>query len=116
MIDDYKFKLGLSLAREQVLIKRLEALEAPKRYDAVLVPFVELMRAELCANSHKGAREGWLGMSNGSALEEVSRHKDKLWYAVACGNAVAIKEHAADVANCAMMVLDVCGLLEVNEG
>lgn len=165
-MSDYKFKLGLALAREQELIKRLEALESvvapivagfqeynreryepvtdtfqhpanghtvengvtvrvrhlralselvgavePQKYDDTLVPFLALMRKELHANSQKGDREGWLGMTSGAALEEVEHHWQKLFYAVSTSNPDAIKEHAADVANCAMMVADVCGVL-----
>lgn len=110
-MSDYKFKLGLALAREQELIKRVAQLEASQKYDDTLLPFLALMRKELHANSHKGDRDGWLGMTSGAALEEVEHHRQKLFYAVSTSNPDAIKEHAADVANCAMMVADVCGVL-----
>lgn len=83
-----------------------------QKYDDVLLPFLGMMRKELHANSGKGDRDGWLGMTSGSALEEINHHRDKLWYAVATSNPEAIREHAADVANCAMMVADVCGVLK----
>lgn len=78
------------------------------KYDDTLLPFLALMRKELHANSHKGDREGWLGMTPNQALSEVLHHVKKLEKAE--GNAQAI-EYAADVANCCMMLLDVCGLL-----
>lgn len=83
-----------------------------QKYDDVLLPFLGMMRKELHANSDKGDRDSWLGMTSGSALEEINHHRDKLWYAVATSNPEAIREHAADVANCAMMVADVCGVLK----
>lgn len=81
----------------------------PQKYDDTLLPFLALMRKELHANSHKGDRNGWLGMSSGTAIGEVSHHGRKLAAAVARSDIDAIKEHAADVANCAMMLLDVYG-------
>lgn len=82
-----------------------------RKYDDTLLPFLALMRKELHANSHKGDRDGWLGMTSGAALSEIDHHRKKLVCAVACSNADAIKEYAADVANCAMMLADVCGVL-----
>lgn len=81
------------------------------KYYNVLRPFMALMAGELAANSHKGDRPGWLKMTKWQALGEVKHHHQKLDVAVAEGRRDLIVEHAADVANCAMMLLDVCGLL-----
>lgn len=77
-------------------------------YGETLEPFVALMAKELAANSHKGDREGWLGMTPRQALSEVEYHFYKLDRAI---DDDSTKEHAADVANCAMMLLDAMGLL-----
>lgn len=79
------------------------------KYGAVLAPFLSLMEAELHANSAKGDRPGWLAMSREVALLEIYWHTAKLSAAVKNGDAERIREHAADVANMAMMLLDVCG-------
>lgn len=84
---------------------------APQKYDDTLMPFLALMRKELHANSHKGDREGWLGMPLLTAMNELTHHHDKLGGAVEAVDAPQIAEYAADVANCAMMLADVCGLL-----
>ena len=82
-------------------------------YGNTLIPFVQLMRKELEANSHKGDREGWLQMTVGTALAECKHHYDKMYRAVHSADREGIREHTADVANCAMMLLDVSGLLPV---
>lgn len=90
-----------------------------EKYDDVLVPFVHLMRRELHANSRKGDRPGWLAMDANTLLLEVYWHAAKLSAAVKNNDGPAIMEHSADVANMAMMVLDVCGGLawvEVPDG
>lgn len=81
----------------------------PAKYDDVLVPFLTLMRKELHANAGKGDRPGWLAMSPGDALLEVYYHLAKLQKAVKHNDGPAIQEFSADVANMAMMVLDICG-------
>ena len=80
-----------------------------EKFDDVLVPFVSLMRKELHANTGKGDRPGWLRMDANTALLEVYWHAAKLSAAVKNNDGPAIMEHSADVANMAMMVLDVCG-------
>jgi len=80
-----------------------------EKYDDVLLPFLSLMRQELHANTGKGDRPGWLGMDANTALLEVFWHAAKLSAAVKNNDGPAIMEHSADVANMAMMVLDVCG-------
>ena len=86
-----------------------------EKYDDVLIPFVAMMRAELHANANKGDRPGWLQMDSKTAILEVFYHMGKLHQAVHRGDAEAIKEYAADVANMCMMLVDVCGLLPTDE-
>lgn len=80
-----------------------------EKYDDVLLPFLSLMRRELHANSRKGDRPGWLRMDANTALLEVYWHTAKLSAAVKNNDGPAIMEHSADVANMALMVLDICG-------
>lgn len=84
---------------------------AAQKYDDTLLPFLALMRRELHANSAKGDRPGWLKMDANTALLEVYWHAAKLSAAVKNNDGPAIMEHSADVANMAMMVADVCGVL-----
>lgn len=81
----------------------------PAKYDDVLAPFLTLMRRELHANAGKGDRPGWLAMTPDHALLEVYYHLAKLQKAVKHNDGPAIQEYSADVANMAMMVLDICG-------
>jgi hypothetical protein len=83
------------------------------KYGDVLAPFVALMEAELHANARKGDRPGWLSMTPSTALLEIYWHVAKLSAAVKNNDAALIREHAADVANMSMMLLDVCGGLDV---
>ncbi len=85
--------------------------EEVAKYDDVLVPFLAMMRAELHANADKGDRPGWLTMDRDTAMLEVYHHAAKLAKALRNDNVPMICEHAADVANMAMMVVDVCGAL-----
>lgn len=82
-----------------------------QKYDDTLLPFLAMMRKELHANSHKGDREGWLGMTLLTAMNELTHHHNKLGEAVEAVDAPQIAEYASDVANCAMMLADVCGVL-----
>lgn len=79
------------------------------KYGAVLRPFVAMMDAELHANAGKGDRPGWLAMSADTCLLEIYYHVAKLQKAVRKDQGNAICEHAADVANMAMMLVDICG-------
>jgi len=94
---------------EQSTAQPQAVVPAPEKYDDVLQPFLTLMRKELHANSSKGDRPGWLKMDANTALLEVYWHVAKLSAAVKNNDGPAIQEHSADVANMAMMVLDVCG-------
>lgn len=79
------------------------------KYGDVLTPFVTLMEKELHANAGKGDRAGWLAMSPAVAMLEIYYHAAKLQKAVKDDAGPHIQEYAADVANMAMMLLDLCG-------
>lgn len=80
-------------------------------YMDVLDPFTRMMLEELRANSSKGDRPGWLSMSKEQAVLEIYYHTAKLQRAVYNREPEKIREFAADVANHAMMVADICGVL-----
>lgn len=81
------------------------------KYDEVLIPFLRLMERELHSNSHKGDRPSWVNLSRDGAMFEVYDHAAKLAAALRVDDHARIIEHAADVANSAMMLLDAWGLL-----
>jgi hypothetical protein len=91
----------------------------PDEWDC-LTRFSCLMIEELAANNGKGNRPGWLQMDRKEAIGEVHWHASKL--AVAAKDfedgphpdARYTREFAADVANCALMVLDCMGLLRAS--
>lgn len=83
------------------------------KYDNVLVPFARLMAKELHVNAGKGDRPGWLSMTPAVGMLEIYYHAAKLQKAVKDDNGEGIREYAADVANMAMMLLDLCGGLAV---
>ena len=85
------------------------------KYRDVLRPFIVMMESELQANAHKGDRHGWLSMSRQAALHEIYYHVGKLEDAVKNDSPELIQEYAADVANMAMMLLDVCGGLSADD-
>lgn len=91
---------------------------------AVLERFIALMARELAANANKGNRAGWLQMTPTQAQAEISYHLGKLALAVrevfgdrppdprtSGFSADDVDEFGADVANCALMLLDVLGRL-----
>lgn len=82
------------------------------KYGDVLAPFLLMMERELHANAGKGDRPGWTSMSKETAALEIYHHAAKLAKAMRDTNVAAIVEHAADVANMAMMALDVCVRIE----
>lgn len=87
------------------------------KYGNVLRPFVRLMANELHANAGKGDRPGWLSMTREVALLEIYYHLAKLQKAMKRDTVIVdeVQEYAADVANMAMMALDICGGLEVEQ-
>lgn len=86
------------------------------KYDETLLPFLALMRKELHANSGKGDRPGWLAMTRQTAMLEIWHHCAKLQKAALNDESDLIREHAADVANMAMMLADVCKVLHGDDG
>jgi hypothetical protein len=107
--------LQLELAKQT--IRWLDA-HPEERY--CVEAFVAMMVEELAANNGKGNRPSWLTMDRKTALAEVHWHAAKL--AVAAKEAAEdpgksavrdTREFAADVANCALMVLDCMDLLGV---
>ncbi|MCZ9710613.1 hypothetical protein NB861_26350 [Pseudomonas aeruginosa] len=83
----------------------------PGKYDDVLLPFLKSMEHELHANAKKGDRPSWMQMDRKTALLEIYYHLGKLQKATSDNDPAGIVEYAADVANMAMMLVDVCGLL-----
>jgi hypothetical protein len=121
-VSDFRDRLSLLYGKELFKIPGAAALaarsacrparqseETPAKYDDVLIPFLSLMRKELHANCGKGDRPGWLAMDANTALLEVYHHLAKLQKAVRNNDGPRITEYSADVANMAMMVLDICG-------
>lgn len=113
--DRIRFLIGELTCEPDILAYDADAhsgyLRTPVKYDDTLLPFLALMRNELHANSHKGDREGWRRMTLEQALDEIRHHSDKLIIPVMNHDQEAIREHAADVANCAMMLADIAGVL-----
>ncbi|MDO8778881.1 MAG: hypothetical protein Q7K57_61215 [Burkholderiaceae bacterium] len=91
------------------------AVPVTGKYDDVLRPFVSLMERELHANTGKGDRPGWLTLTADQLLLEIYYHVAKLQKAIKDNDGPRVQEHAADVANMAMMALDVCGGLAILE-
>lgn len=85
----------------------------PEKYDEVLLPFLKLMQAELYANSQKGDRPGWLATSADQCMLELYYHQAKLHYALRHNGMNGLAEFAADTANLCMMLLDICGILDL---
>lgn len=81
------------------------------RDHAIVEGFSELMRHELNANEHKG---DWTEATNNHRIYEVFYHALKLAFAVNSSevNKTYVRELAADVANEAMFLADVCGALD----
>ena len=68
--------------------------------------FADLMREELWRNRANGDRPGWLSMSPKQLFFEVSWHTGKLVVPLKEFDVAALREHAADIGNAAMFVLD----------
>lgn len=67
--------------------------------------FAQLMERRLRANDHKG---GWRGDTPHALLRRLREETDELYLAI---TAEDVGNEAADVANFAMMIADVCGAL-----
>lgn len=72
--------------------------------------FSTWMHTELDANWRKGPPRSWRRESVAWGLSEVRAHVEKLQRAVERGGPSDVREHAADVANCALMLADICGV------
>lgn len=70
-----------------------------------------LMHAEIAANMPKGGRNHWTSTLPTSWPAELHHHVAKLDLAIAGKDTAKIREHAADVANGCLMLLDGTGLL-----
>lgn len=64
------------------------------------------MEAKLAANRHKGDRPGWLALDLTVLARCLFNELDELEQALSHGDANAVLEEAADVANFAMMLAD----------
>lgn len=91
----------------------VRAATPAKKYDDTLLPFLALMRKELHANSGKGDRPGWLSMSADACMLEIIYHFGKLQASVKRGDGDGMAEYGADVANLCMMLLDICGVINL---
>lgn len=104
--------------------------------DQMVDKFAETIKAEMRVNHHKGMRDAWLKRTIDEALLEVHQHVAKLHVAVIhpddiyecgcdlyeadhdperCTGSDMRLEHAADVAACCMMLVDLLGLLNPYE-
>lgn len=71
-----------------------------------VMAFAHVMEAKLAQNRHKGDREGWMALSLSRLYELLLKEVDELDLALSNGDANAVAEEAADVANYAMMIAD----------
>lgn len=74
---------------------------------SLVLQFAEMMEQKLDANRHKGNREGWAKIPPRELLRLLRREVRELDEAINLGGDVAAE--AADVANFAMMIADMCG-------
>lgn len=89
-------------------------------YDLVIAEFSKHMKTELRANYQKGDRNGpggWLEVKDNKFwISELFYHVGKLQYALMLDDKERIKENCADIANLALMTLDVkINLLNPNQ-
>ena len=68
--------------------------------------FADRMRAELWRNRANGDRAGWLSMSPKQLYFEASWHVGKLVVPLKDYDREALLEHAADIGNAAMFIMD----------
>lgn len=87
-----------------------------------VLAFAREMEKKLAANRHKGDREGWINDTAVSLLRRLRQETAELadtlrrrreWND---GGSAAVAGEAADVANFAMMIADVCGALILPPG
>lgn len=87
--------------------------EEEKEIHTLVAQMANQMFAEMLANAGKGPRRGWLSTRPLTLVLETFYHVAKLQAAVVDRDKKRIREHAADVANMAMMLADRCGVLEL---
>lgn len=78
---------------------------------ALLFRMAKQMRAELAANEWKG--DGWNAVPLLDLSNEVIYHAAKLDLAVRANDRAAVRELAADTANCAALLADAAGALDL---
>lgn len=78
--------------------------------------FAKFMRRELWENRHKGDRGVWINIPPETWSSEIAWHLVKMMAAIKDSNYEKVREHAADIANGAMMCIDGLGLLEGQGG
>ena len=100
--------------------RRGEPSQGEGQHDSPTWPYVlafaEAMEEKLAANRHKGDREGWLKDSPEALfarLEEETRELLCVLESSYILSKTKVLHEAADVANFAMMIADVCGGLDV---
>ena len=106
--------------RLRQLLERGEPSQGEGQHDSPTWPYVlafaEAMEEKLAANRHKGDREGWLKDSPEALfarLEEETRELLCVLESSYILSKTKVLHEAADVANFAMMIADVCGGLDV---
>lgn len=88
----------------------VHGLESSPTWPYVLA-FAKRMEAKLDLNRHKGDREGWIDDSARALLKRLREETKELARALdgAESRRERAPDEAADVANFAMMIADVCG-------
>lgn len=101
-------------------LKPSEVTPSKPRWRPEVEAFADLMEAQLRANDHK---PGWKGEPVWPLIERLHEEATELHEEVDVGDNVGSSEwisrvgaEAADVANFAMMIADVCGALAASEG
>lgn len=105
------------------ILSRIQSLRSAPEWRAEVVAFAHLMEAQLRANDHK---PGWRGENPWPLLDRLHEEAAELAEELQPGSRtdlatwrLRLGAEAADVANFAMMIADVCGVLApptTNEG
>lgn len=98
----------------QVLMQRLDSMPCSATRPHVIA-FAREMESRLEQNRHKGDRDGWLALDMTTLQKLLSKELDELEQAMSWGDANAVFEEAADVANFAMMIADKFAHQQQNE-
>lgn len=93
----------------EAVLAEADGLPARKRTRDLLTRFVKRMAGELRVNAWKGNWREEIGGERDASFE-VIYHAAKLDWALTTGNREAVREFAADVANCAMIASDMIGV------